>query len=95
MRIDIEGNWDRVYDATIEIDKRILEVFGYHAKKIVPVAGIMSLKKGFLEVHYKILGLKKPTKEESYYHDLVLSYTEIMTDYIVEHIRNPILRKEG
>ena len=63
MRIDIEGNWDRVYDATIEIDKRILEVFGYHAKKIVPVAGIMSLKKGFLEVHYKILGLKKPTKE--------------------------------
>jgi len=95
MQIDIQGNADRVYEAIIEIDRRIFEVFGYTARKIAPVPGIMSLKEGFLEVHYKIFGLKKPTKEESYYHDLVLSYTDIMTDYIVEHIRNPILRKEG
>ena len=78
-----------------EIDNRINEVFGYRANNIIARPYKINWKEETIDIVYKIIGLRKKKDSTEYFKDLELSYTEIMTDYIRDYIRNPILHNSN
>ena len=48
-----------------------------------------------IDIVYKIIGLRKKENSTECFKNLELSYTEIMTDYIKDYIRNPILHNSN
>ena len=95
MQLDVENQLERVTEAITEIDNRINEVFGYRANNIIAIPYKINWKEESIDIVYKIIGLRKKKDSTECFKDLELSYTEIMTDYIRDYIRNPILHNSN
>ena len=95
MQLDVENQLERVTEAIKEIDNRINEVFGYRANNIIARPYKINWKEETIDIVYKIIGLRKKKDSTECFKDLELSYTEIMTDYIRDYIRNPILHNSN